>query len=177
MRILLLTIFITPLLGSCGNSAVPQPPLSDFTSVQAEDARRAASAIVGTNGLALYVCGQADGLGVFTAKWDKGFLPDGMQDGRLVFLIRNDGKADIYFRDASGAFMSAIDDGGDVRRISNPQRQIESWVISYQTTGVTETHNITSAAESNLVDLWTSNKPTSVIGASAKLFRSNCVRA
>ncbi|MFM5950148.1 MAG: hypothetical protein ACKOPM_13135 [Novosphingobium sp.] len=177
MKRVLFAIAIMPILASCDNKPVPQPPFVEFTSTQAEDARQAASALIGANGQALFVCGQADGLGLFTAAWEKGFSPDGMKDGRLVFLIRNDGKPDLYFRDASGAFLSAIDDGGEVRRISDPKRQIESWIITYPATGITETHNITSAAESELVDLWTSNKPTSVIGASAKLFRSKCVRA
>ena len=177
MRWFLTCVALLPMLSSCSEKPVPQPPFVEFTTSQANDARQSAQSIIGAKGQALFVCGQADGLGLFTADWEKGFSPDGMKDGRLVFLIRNDGKPDLYFRDATGAYVSATGDGGEVRRISDPGRQIETWMISHQSTGITETHNITMAPGSKLVDLWTSNKPTSPIGASAKLFRSNCVRA
>ena len=177
MRNFFLAIAILPAITSCGDKPVGQPPVVAFTPSQAEDARRAAGSIIDANGQALFICGQADGLGIYTTDWDNGFLPDGIKDGRLVFLVRSDGKPDIYFRDATGSYLSATDDGGEVQRISDPSREIESWIISYKSTGVTETHNITKAPRANLVDLWTSNKPTSLIGASVKLFRSNCVRA
>lgn len=164
------------LIGACSDQVV-QPPLAVLTQEEAADARSAASKIVGKNGRALFVCGQSDGLGVFTLDWDAGFAPDGMKEGRLVFLLREDGREDVYFRDATGAYLSALDDGGEVRRISNPSKDIESWVVSYPSTGIVETHNLTTAPSNQLVDLWTSNKPDSLIGASAKLFRSSCKRA
>jgi hypothetical protein len=177
MKHVLFAIALLPFMTSCSEEKVSQPQLAEFTAQQADDARRAAKAAIGENGQALFICGQADGLGIYTADWDKGFSPDGMEDGRLVFLVRSDGKPDLYFRDATGAYTSARDDGGEVRRISDPNPKVESWVIWYQSTGITETHNITTAGSSKLVDLWTSNKPISLIGASAKLFKSNCVRA
>jgi hypothetical protein len=177
VKYLILSFAMLLILAACDKKPLEQPPLVELSASQTEDARQAANSIIGKNGKALFICGQADGLGLFTADWPKGFSPDGMKDGRLVFLVRNDGKPDLYFRDATGAYLSAIDDGGEVRQITEPNRKIESWVIWYASTGITETHNITTAPGSNLVDIWTSNKPVSLIGASAKLFRSSCVRA
>jgi hypothetical protein len=177
MKSTFFALAIVPTIAACDGAHVAQPPFVEFTPTQAENARNAAAAIIGTNGRALFVCGQSDGMALYTAAWDKGFASDGMKDGRLVFLLRSDEKPDLYFRDATGAYMSAVEDGGDVRRISDPTGKFESWIISYRSTGITETHNITTADNSKLVDLWTSNKPISLIGASAKLFRSNCVRA
>jgi hypothetical protein len=156
---------------------VVQPSLEPLTAEQAADARSAASQVIGKNGRALFICGQAEGLGVFTLDWKSGFTPDGMKDGRLIFLIRDDGREDVYFRDALGKYLSSLEDGGEVRRVSPPNQQIESWIISYPSTGIVETHNITTAPKDGLVNLWTSNKPDSLIGASAKLFRSSCVKA
>ena len=164
------------LISGCSDHVV-QPTLVALTAEEAADARNAANSIVGKTGRALFVCGQSDGVGVFTLDWDAGFAPDGMKDGRLVFLQRDDGREDVYFRDATGAYLSALDDGGEVRRISNPSKDIESWVVSYPSTGIVETHNLTSAPSNQLVDLWTSNKPDSLLGASAKLFRASCKRA
>ena len=177
MRGLFFVAAIVPCLTACDDKPLVQAKTAEFCARQADDARTAANTIIGSKGQALFICGQADGIGIFTADWDKGFSPDGMKDGRMVFLIRSNGRPDLYFRDATGAYMSAIDNGGEVRRISDSGRKIESWTISYKSTGITETHNITTAPNSGLVDLWTSNKPTSLIGASAKLFKSNCVRA
>jgi hypothetical protein len=154
-----------------------QTKIAPLSVQQAADARGAASQLIGSNGRALFICGQADGVGVFTRDWKSGFTGDGMDGGRLVFLVRNDGKEDVFFRDAVGQSLSSLDDGAEVSRITHPEQQIESWVISYPSTGVVESHNITNVPEVGFVDIWTSNKPISVIGASAKLFRSSCVRA
>ena len=172
-------ILMASLVGACDGAAskFPQPALQKLTVEQSADARNAAGAVIGSNGRALFICGAASGVGVFTRDWKAGFTADGMDGGRLVFLIRNDGRADVFFRDAVGQTLSSIDDGAEVRRISNPAQQVESWVVFYPSTGVVETHNIIAAPEDGLVNMWTSNKPTSVIGASAKLFRSSCVRA
>ncbi len=161
-------------LSACESDSVAQPELQPLTSEQVNDARQAASKWIGEGGQALFVCGQSDGLGLFTIKWGDGFQPDGMKDGRLVFILTPQGDADIIFRDATGSYLSAKEDTGEVMRISDGE--VESWVIAYRSTGITETHNITTA-DGQLIDLWTSNKPTSLIGASAKLFKSNCVRA
>ena len=170
------TVGLAMFVGGCDDRVV-QPSLKPLTSAQASDARNAASKIVGKNGRALVICGQSDGLGVFELDWKSGFSSDGMKDGRLVFLVRDDGRVDVYFRDAVGKYTSSLEDGAEVRRISHPDRQIDSWIVSYISTGIVETHNITTVPEDGLVDLWTSNKPESLIGASAKLFRSSCIRA
>jgi len=167
---------LAALAGGCDDRVV-QPPLEALTAAQASDARSAANRIVGKNGRAVVICGQSDGLGVFTSDWKSGFGSDGMKDGRLVFLIRDDGREDVYSRDAMGTYLSSLEDGSEVHRIFHPDRQIDSWIVSNPSTGIVETHNITTVPKDGLVDLWTSNKPVSVIGASAKLFRSSCVRA
>lgn len=174
-------ILVTALLmlGACDESGVnfPQSVIEPLSATQAADARNAAEAVIGKSGRALYICGAASGVGVFTRDWKEGFTADGMDGGRLVFLVRDDGRPDVFFRDAIGQTLSAVDDGADVRRISDAAQQIESWIVVYPSTGIAETHNITTAPDDGLVNVWTSNKPTSVIGASAKLFRSSCVRA
>ncbi|MBF5091775.1 hypothetical protein F1640_17585 [Novosphingobium sp. NBM11] len=167
---------LATLTGGC-DSRVEQPRLEPIFAAQAADARNAANQVVGANGQALIICGQSNGLGLFTLDWKSGFTSDGMKDGRLIFLIRDDGRADIYFRDAMRGYLSSLEEGADVQRISFPDRKIESWIVSYPSNGVVETHNITTAPSDGLVDLWTSNKPDSLIGASAKLFRSSCIRA
>ncbi len=156
---------------------VAQPKLEPITAVQANDARNAVSQLIGKKGRALILGGQSDGLSLFELDWRSGFSPDGMKDGRIVFFVRDDGREDVYSRDAVGRYASALEDGSEVRRISHPDRQIDSWIVSDPSTGIVETHNLTAVPKDGLVDLWTSNKPVSVIGASAKLFRSSCVRA
>ncbi len=177
-RFVLAVLFVSMISGcELLSDSVPQPPLQPISAEQAQDARAVASSIVGGKGQALYVCGQSDGVGLFSAKWGSGFTPDGMKDGRLVFLIRDDGRPDVLFRDATGQTLSSLDDGAQVERIAIPEKKIESWIISHISNGIVETHNITEIPQAGLVDLWTSNKPTSLIGASAKLFRSSCVRS
>lgn len=177
MKTRLAVILGLALSASGCEDTIQQPELVAFSAEQAADARTAASKIVGQNGRALFLCGQSDGLGVFTLDWKSGFTTDGMKDGRLIFLVRDDGREDLFFRDASGRYLSALEDGGEVRRISHPEQQTEIWIVTYPSTGIVETHNITSAPGSGLVNLWTSSKPDSLIGASSKLFRSSCVRA
>lgn len=151
-----------------------QAEIQPLTSEQVNDARQAVASWIGENGQALLICGRSNGLGLFAGQMEKGFQPDGMKDGRLVFLLRSDGSPDVIFRDATGRFLSAVDDGGTVTRLNDGNH--ESWIIGYRETGVTETHNITSA-DSRLIDLWTSNKPAVVLPSSAKLFVSDCQRA
>jgi len=162
--------------GGC-DDRVAQPKLEPLTRLQANDARNSVGQLVGKKGRALTICGQSDGLGLFALDWESGFSQDGMKDGRLIFLTRDDGREDVYFRDAIGRYRSSLDDGGEINRISYPDREIDVWIVSYPSTGIVETHNIMMAPKDGLVDLWTSNKPNSLIGASAKLFRSTCIRA
>lgn len=170
-------VFLLAVLGAlsgCDPGVVLQPPMASLSDLEARDTRKAIDQWVGSSGRALFLCGQSDGLGVFTASWEDGYSTDGITDGRIAFILRAEGKADVVFRDATGRYTSSVDDGAEVIRISKDQ--VESWVIIYAGTGIVETHNIVSV-DNQLIDLWTANKPQSVIGASAKLFRAPCVRA
>jgi hypothetical protein len=164
------------LLIGCDGSVL-QPKVESLTAGRIEDARTSAASQIGERGRVYYICGQSSGLGLSSSKWAQGFQSDGVKDGRLVFISRSDAKVDVVFRDASGNYVSALDDGGDVRRIQIANTNAESWVLVYPSTGVAETHNITRLGDGQLVDLWTSNKPHSISGASAKLFIASCVRA
>lgn len=161
------------LLTACESKVVNQPALQGFSQEQASDARRAAEQFLNGKGHALFICGQSDGLGIFASSWHEGFIADGMKDGRLVFAIDRSGKADVIFRDATGKYTSSREDSATVTRIAHDATEI--WIIAYDKTGIVETHNIV-AVENQLVDLWTANKPTSVVGPSAKIFRASCVR-
>jgi hypothetical protein len=99
-----------------------------------------------------------------------------MKDGRLAFFSGDE--PDVIFRDATGKYTSAVKDGGIVIRVSGNDQSAESaWTISYQSTGVTETHNITRLPDGGLVNFWTSNKPPVMAGASVKAFHAKCVDA
>lgn len=165
---------VLAMLSGCDPGVVTQPQMASFSASEAHDVRTSIDQWVGSEGQALFLCGQSDGLGVFAEAWKEGFTSDGMSGGRIAFIIRSDGRADVIFRDATGSYASSLDETGDVTRINDGQA--ESWVVTYDRTGITETHNIV-LIDDRLVDLWTSNKPQSVIGASAKLFRAPCVRA
>jgi hypothetical protein len=170
-----LSIALLCILAGCDSKPV-QPELSKLSASQVEDARRSASVQIGAKGRALFICGPSNGLSIHTEKWDDGFLPDGMKDGRMIFVVRSDGRHDLVFRDATGIYFSELENGGEVRRISDSSREIESWVIVYPATGFTETHNIVKANGEQLVDMWTLNKPPLMIGATVKVFKAGCVR-
>jgi hypothetical protein len=119
------------------------------------------------------VCGPAKGNGLYEIDDFENLHGDGINDGRLVFVsARGRGAADVISRDAFGSYFSVVEDGGRVQILGGKENV---WVISYESTGVTATHNIVQR-EGRLFDLWTVNKPISIVGPSVKLFKSMCVR-
>jgi hypothetical protein len=159
-------------LAAC-SKLVEQPEMFSLTSEQAHDARLAVAKWVGAQGKTLFVCGAASGLGLTATEWDKGYQTDDMPDGRLVFIIDANGKPDVIIRDGSGIYNSAIDQGGNVVHMT--AGGAESWLIVYSS-GIIEVHNLT-VADDKLVDLWTQNRSTSQVFATAKLFRASCSKA
>lgn len=124
------------------------------------------------------VCGASAGKGLFGdtdyGEWES----DGISDGRIIFVSEDDGsRADIYFRDAGGRYLSVLEDGGTVQAIRPKGTSgAGTWVVAYAATGVTETHNLVQDGNA-IRNLWTSNKPTTPLGApSVKIFTSNCIR-
>jgi hypothetical protein len=167
-----LTVAFIPLT-ACSKS-VEQPKLEPFSSEQAQDARHAADKWVGSRGRALFICGAASGLGLFAGdEWAKGFQPDGMTGGRLVFIINDEGRPDVVLRSALQRYSSAIEEGGEVVHMT--AEGAESWLVVYSS-GVVEVHNLTTV-DGQLVDLWTASRSSSVVPASAKIFRATCMRA
>jgi hypothetical protein len=124
------------------------------------------------------VCGPASGKGLFGTDGYKEWQTDGITSGRLIFVSGSDNSGpNVIFRDVSGSYTSSLLDGAEVKFI--PVDAVGSggmWIVSYASTGITETHNLV-LNNGRLLDLWTSNKPTSALGTpSAKIFTSNCVR-
>jgi hypothetical protein len=150
--------------------------LSEFGPDQAAEARRAVTAFRPENAVLVAICGESSGVGLFGDQRDEGWMADGLKDGRLAFFAGEE--PDVVFKDASGKYISAVKDGGVVTRVSGNDQVAESaWTVSYQATGVIETHNITRLPDGDLVDFWTSNKPPVLVGASVKAFQAKCVRA
>jgi hypothetical protein len=130
----------------------------------------------------LVVCGPSVGRGVeIDGRSNAAWAADSIKSGRTAFVWDAGSAPDVLFRDAGGAWISATQDGGDVRVITDDTGAEEQvWTIVYEKTGVVESHNIVRS-DVGLVDIFTSNKP-SVFGrmspsiGSAKIFLSNCVR-
>ncbi len=172
MKKIIVAVALLLIVGCDEKSTNDQLP--NFTALQAEDARRAVRALVDDRTPILAICGESKGRGFFGDKTDGGWVEDGIKDGRLVFLAGDD--SDVVFRDTSGKFISARKDGGTVQRISGTgEDPVGSWLISYEATGITETHNVTRLPTGDLVDLWTSNKPPVIMEANVKAFLARCV--
>jgi hypothetical protein len=153
--------------GACsGSAAISGPSLSE---AQATEAELAAKGLQQGISRVHFVCGASDGQGVWAYEFQKGLQPDGMKDGRLVFVELRGGETDVIFKDATGTYISSSDDGGQVRKLTG-----DVWVITYPEQGIVETHNITRANGGKIIDLWTTNKSESVAGPSAKLFSAEC---
>lgn len=120
------------------------------------------------------VCGPSTGSGLYADDNYKSFQQDGISEGRLVFFSgADDSGPNVFFRDAGGQYLSALNDGGNVEMLG-PDKNI--WIVSYPATGVVEVHNL-MRQNGRLYDLWTANKPAlSLWDASAKVFTATCFR-
>jgi len=124
------------------------------------------------------VCGPSSGKGLFGEDHYQEWQSDSITSGRLIFVSgADDTGPNVIFRDVSGTYTSALLDGAEVKFIPPTVAGAAGvWIISYASTGVSETHNLV-LSQGKLLDLWTSNKPTSALGTpSVKIFTSNCVR-
>jgi hypothetical protein len=124
------------------------------------------------------VCGSSAGRGLFGddefAEWQY----DGITNGRLIFVSGSDGSGpNVFYRDATGSYSSALQEGALVNLYSVDDGQSSSvWTIVYPATGVAEVHNLV-ARDGKVIDLFSSSKPRTLLGdASAKIFKANCVR-
>ena len=120
------------------------------------------------------VCGPSVGKGLYEDDQFGAFQSDAISEGRLIFFSGADNTSpNVAFRDASGQYLFALADGGEVR-ILGPNSS--TWIVAYPSTGVVETHNLVTK-DGQMIDLWTSNKPAiSSLGATARVFTSNCSR-
>jgi len=177
VRVLSAFVAVSALV-ACSKSVEPIE-LASFSDSQAEAALASVSGDLSPGDEVLFICGQSDGLAIYASDWGNGFQKDGITSGRLVFLKRANQEYDLIFRDTFGEFETASNEGARVERIDTPlDKSAESWVIVYPKSGITETHNILSNPDGGLVDLWTTNKPVSILrlGKSARLFYSACRR-
>ena len=121
------------------------------------------------------LCGPAVGKAFYVDYNEQRWVDDGISKGRLVFVREQSGKHDLLFKDATGRYVKASDDGGEVRLIYTAGNgEDRSFSVIYPDTGVVETHNITSDLNGGKVDLWTSNKPVVIGPARTASFVSRC---
>ena len=124
------------------------------------------------------VCGPSSGSALWLRARDGGKAmqeKDGISNGRAVFIDGNAGP-DVIYLDAASDFESANSDGGAVSVIHQKRRPASSWIVSYASTGVVQTHNLAFNADGQLVNIWTANKPDGLNPAHVFTFTSNCVQ-
>jgi hypothetical protein len=159
------------LVAGCSQKAAPVKVDTTFNATMASQTLDAAPFKLGNMRVSA-VCGPSEGRGIFETDKFEQWQADGISGGRLIFVSELDGSgANVIFRDASGSFTSALADGGEVRVLNEGR----TWVVIYPATGVSEVHNL-QTRDGRLINVNTVNKPTSLIGASAKIFIANCQR-
>lgn len=162
-------------VGACDRSSA-SAPAPDLTGLEAETTRSAVGTMLTEGERIEAICGPARGK-TFSVDYDEqDWTADQISDGRVVLVTGPSNSADVIFRGATGSFKRAAEDGGDVSLVYRaPNNQDISVVVSYPSTGVTETHNVTGDLKGRRIDVWTSNKPIAIGSAKVAAFVSKCV--
>ncbi len=122
----------------------------------------------------LAVCGRSDGKGYYPSAALRAGEPsiwtdDPISDGRITLAMRQPNTFDILFSDATGAVVSATQDGASVVRVGQSDVSI-TVVVVYPM--LVETYTFLNSTDGPEV-LWTSNKhstPIVKVGA----YRAQC---
>ena len=137
-----------------------------------------AKPFVKKNGKVVAVCGPSSGKALWLQSPENGkaeLSDDRIDNGRLVFIENEDGP-NVVTRDAGSDYSDAKSESGDVRVIHSQRSPASTWIVTYPSTGVAQTHNLTFNKNGQLVDMWTANKPEMMNAAHTFLFTANCVQ-
>lgn len=171
MRKLIIANILVSLLAGCDHMVL-QPEVPTFSFEQQNELRSAVRLKYGVEWKIAFLCGRSAGVQITSQEFDKGYQQSTDGDGGTVFIFRSDGRSDIISRDAGGSYASAVESGGEVKRLADGL-----WSIEDPNEGAIETHNIVPAGSGKLMDFWTQSKSVSVISPFTMFLRSNCVRA
>ena len=138
------------------------PSCANAEQVVADDLQAISDQVRATlpNGsLLLATCGPSDGRGYYVEPKESGWQDDPISKGRTVFVVGPDGKPNVLFKDAFGAFVNAIKDGATVSfSFIDEENGSFGMIETYPNTGVTQTYAVVMDSEGNRTMLWTTVK-------------------
>ncbi|MCZ4342469.1 hypothetical protein O4H52_12690 [Sphingomonadaceae bacterium G21617-S1] len=128
----------------------------------------------------LAVCGPQKGIAYYVKPKSEGWTDDAITAGRYVFTVSKEGKPNVFFKDATGTFTNAESDGAAIQFIQKPNRDKEFGILlTYPSTGVTETYVISNDDQGHRIGMLTSTKPNVnfIMGIMSKVaaFTTHCV--
>ena len=130
----------------------------------------------------LYICGAASGQRLdLRQDGSAEFSDDGITSGRLAFVLDEDSKPDVLFRDSSHEWKSAQHEGAFVlETYADAASGDLGWIVAYRS-GVIESYIISKTSTGHAAS-WTINKTSGEMArmapsvASSLILSSNCVR-
>jgi hypothetical protein len=171
-RVLALAVFVS-ILGGCSKAEQVVPTELDVMAEQAaiKDALR----YLGEGSKLKAICGPSVGKTLFVDADGAKFEPDQISDGVIALGFSAGGKPDVVHRDALKEMVRVTEDEGVVSFLAHPtDPDLGSWIITFPSTGIVETHSLVRSAEGKLLDLWTSTRSNGLAPPRSLAFLSKC---